>query len=578
MHAAETFRDHTISGFFATMVSNNKNKCCIMDKMLRTLLFPIFALFGTVSAHENYPANWDFGQEFLPITDLLPGNRGPGERGWVINGNVNVRLSGDNNSDGFSDLGLTQSNGENSASSQVVLLRGQGLSRGIVDALESNPESTVIVLNSALIDLNVHAIGDHNGDGVDDFVVSGRPEGGIGSTESNLYVVYGNSTLPDPVDVADLNGSNGYVVNLGFDDSHRVVNVGDRNNDGINEIGVFRSREYSSLAFDPPEIVFEEALFILFGSEENKPPLIDITELDPSIGSSVFIFEEFDANCVCVSDIFAGDFDADGRTDVAINSFPSIGASDKAEIYLNRGDTDELLSIEGDTITRQWLGSSDLNNDGHPDLTLLADPSNSNDEYFVVFGGPNLANRQAISIADIISDLGTQLMDSDWAHAKEIGDINGDGITDFVRNPNFGDTWEIIYGRAQGYVSRSGVDPINPLDKRITDSEPTPVGDINGDGLADLAFKFDASTTIIQFGQRTSAIPVTSIADTSGNGIPEIAQLKLGDPSGIRLFVSDVQTGVRTNNVRFFNDAWMPRQVHSVTINSEPAAGDASAT
>ena len=535
-----------------------------------------FATYGQASIRHRLPSvGTARGKGFLPVSNLLRENRGPGQRGWVMLGHAVVG-TGDNDGDGFDDLGLKAPFALPGGDSKTELFMGQGTSRGMTNALRGQ-SNLVINLEDEFSNVNVHPIGDHNGDGIDDLLVGGKLVGSNNVLErNNLYVIYGTSESRGQLSVSELDGSNGYVIQRGDYYFHRVFNLGDRNGDGNEEIGIFGTRDYVDF-FPDPVAINEEALFVLLGGSP-KPMNIALEEIrreevDPTIAAWIFILGATDGDTPGVDDIFPGDFDGDGRSDMAIDAFPN-NAPDEAEIWFDRGNGREILSIDdSNTFSRQWLGKADLNDDGYPDLILEADPF---DEFrhFVLFGGPALADKTSVSIADIVSELGVQLPDRRWLMAKEAGDLNGDGVSDFVLQPDYPTKiWEIVYGRAAGYVNKQGVSPVSPLETRTTDLKPNPVGDVNGDGLADLAFQFDSTTTIIRYGERTAPVPVTAVPDTSGNSTPEIAQLKLGDPAGIRLFVSDAQTGVRANNVRFFNDAWMPRQVHSVTINSEPVLG-----
>lgn len=86
---------------------------------------------------------------------------------------------------------------------------------------------------------DVHvSTGDVNGDGYDD-IIFGIVHGNVTDLENNVYVVYGKSMMAtNNIQVSDLNGSNGFVVDAEFvnDNFGAGLSSDDINGDGYDEV------------------------------------------------------------------------------------------------------------------------------------------------------------------------------------------------------------------------------------------------------------------------------------------------------------------------------------------------------
>jgi hypothetical protein len=114
---------------------------------------------------------------------------------------------------------------------------------------------------------SVSSAGDVNGDGIDDLIIGAfyaDPNGNPNAGRS--YVVFGSDTgLPNPLDLSDLNGSNGFTingVNAGDESGRSVSSAGDVNGDGIDDliIGAYRA--------DPNGNTYAGSSHVLFGQEK----------------------------------------------------------------------------------------------------------------------------------------------------------------------------------------------------------------------------------------------------------------------------------------------------------------------
>lgn len=342
----------------------------------------------------------------------------------------------------------------------------------------------------------VSGIGDINGDGFADFVIGARTSGPTGGGEA--YVIFGNGTSAD-LDLAALNPANGFTIsgsdagdNLGF----AVSSAGDINGDGLNDL-IVGARNGDDGGNNAGEA------FVIFGGTSLTD--VDISNLMPSQG---FVIEGGTAGDRAGQSVSsAGDINGDGIADLIIGS--PFGES--ATVIFGREGLDSLdlgnfseldgFVIDGASrISDSVTVAGDVNGDGFDDLILGAPRGNGS--AFVVFGGSNLddftletapANR-AIRITP---ELGN---DELGVSVSAAGDVNGDGIDDFILGARLNDSGAnnageayVIFGDtsladidlsmlmpSQGF-SISGTLAGDQLGRSVSSA-----GDVNGDGFADL--------------------------------------------------------------------------------------------
>ncbi|MEM7705620.1 MAG: integrin alpha [Pseudomonadota bacterium] len=152
-----------------------------------------------------------------------------------------VGTAGDLNGDGFDDL-FVGAPGATTAGVYVVF--GQAADYPPALDLASLDGSNGFRINDVAIlgqlGEAVSAIGDINGDGFDDLAI-GDPNRGPGdlSIPGVVYVVFGAATFPAELELSDLSGSNGFVVE-GPAGNQRLgaalAGAGDFNNDGLDDL------------------------------------------------------------------------------------------------------------------------------------------------------------------------------------------------------------------------------------------------------------------------------------------------------------------------------------------------------
>jgi len=296
-------------------------------------------------------------------------------------------------------------------------------------------------------------------------------------------------TISVPVfNLNNLNGNNGFVINgnnAGNFSGVSTSSIGDFNGDGLDDliIGAFGA--------DPNNINAAGESYVLYGSKAGFPANITPANLN---GNNGFIINGIDANGFSGGAVSsAGDLNGDGLDDIAIGAF---GAT--ANGKNNAGKTYILFGSKTPFPVRFNL--SDLNgNNGF------------------VLNGVNEFDYLGLAVS-------------------KLGDINGDSLDDLLvnapgpLNSSAGKNY-IIYGRKGGFPASLNASDINGTNGFVineTDgnsgSSVSGVGDINGDGMADLIVGTDGANpdsnipgkSYVVFGSRTGFSPVLNRAELNG--------------------------------------------------------------
>ncbi len=304
------------------------------------------------------------------------------------------------------------------------------------------------------------AVGDVNGDGQKEIVV-GAP--GFGSTdvanEGKVYVFSADGAL-----LFSLTSPNHEYGGHFF----RVA-LGDVNGDGTDEIvvGAYGENNYSGRVY-----VFSGIDRSLLMTLESPHP-----QADAYFGRSVA----------------AGDVNGDGEADILVGAeYENVGINQwQGEAYLFSGaDGSPLLTLDSANPTADGeFGTSvaigDIDGDGRGEMVVGA-PSENQD-------GEDYEGRAYIFASDgsLMARLGPP--GSAWfGSALAVGDVNGDGEREIVigapgetANGNFLQGRVYVFsGRNYGVlaaIDRPGAGPWAQFGKSLA------VGDVNGDGIPDLA-------------------------------------------------------------------------------------------
>ncbi|MEQ8318247.1 MAG: GC-type dockerin domain-anchored protein [Phycisphaerales bacterium] len=167
----------------------------------------------------------------------------------------------------------------------------------------------------------VASLGDINGDGVDDFAIGSPLETAGGRYSAGVTrVIFGRTDgFPPELDTGDLDGTNGFRIDgaMEFEASGRSISAGDINGDGLTDLAIAAPYAEGELG----------RVYVLFGDDGPKPPVIQLSDIDGSNGFVITGGGGRDRTGFATS--FVGDINGDGLDDLALGTYPSPGYGDE---------------------------------------------------------------------------------------------------------------------------------------------------------------------------------------------------------------------------------------------------------
>ncbi|WP_342596837.1 Calx-beta domain-containing protein [Cyanobacterium aponinum UTEX 3222] len=441
-----------------------------------------------------------------------------------IGGNTGFSVSGvgDVNNDLFDDFLISaptlNTQGANSANGQSYLIFGGDnwsnfLNDGVLKLSDVNTlNQRVFVFNNPLngtqLGIGLGAIGDVNNDGSPDFAMA-TPQVFPDQEESNIFVAFGHEWVGPggSLDVTKLRSDNGTVFQPPTNNEIGTVSLGgDINGDGYADTVIVDAGFGGSGG---------QIVYLSFGSDPMQPS---------TLLESVPITINNDGLILGSQTVDSGDFNNDGVEDFIVarsgstndtyatvifgNTDQSFWSSIDPNTGININDlltenggvqiTVPNISNQGDDVN---LSMGDFNGDGVDDV--LVNSANLNP--FIIFGDHDFASGTVSSINVLNQSLPIQTeINFPISSVSDVGDVNGDGFTDFallgIDEDDNSLVNYLLFGSSNldseasinlntingnnGVKMSASVPQLNLRDQGAVGSVQG-VGDINGDGVDD---------------------------------------------------------------------------------------------
>jgi hypothetical protein len=310
---------------------------------------------------------------------------------------ISVGEVGDINGDGLADIGIIDmlsDRNDRTNSGRAWVIAGSRSVANVDLSTSAGAERTLQVIDGATAEerlSNVQAVGDVNGDGLDDLAVSSytaAPWGSAASAAGSATVIFGTERSLE-VDLAEL-GEQGFTVygpqrgkdRLGIS----LASAGDVNGDGL-----------ADLVIGADSVSSTGGAAVVFGS-----PSTATVFTDPSKGYSVWACDE-------------------GGTDPTCED----SGKDPRGYWINGVSAGKKLGFGVASLP-------DVNGDGRPELVLGAQGGGT----WVVFG--SASQRRAQNLDDLTSSNGLALGGVGGQVVGNAGDLDGNGVDDVVTGASTG--------------------------------------------------------------------------------------------------------------------------------------------
>jgi hypothetical protein len=356
-----------------------------------------------------------------------------------------IYTAGDVNGDGYDDFLISGWKCGTNYTGKVYLFLGRpDINWGAQFPVEEADASFVGEHEGDFLGYYTATVGDVNGDGYDDFIITSTHNDQAAPDAGKAYLILGRAEADwgrdFPISQADAT----FLGTAAYDRLGRsAVGVGDVNGDGYGDFLI------ASIASSSAGILNAGESYLFLGRPGGAEDLWG-HDFPVAQADATFVGEgEGDEAGRRVA--WAGDVNGDGYDDFLIGSARNDhGGTDAGIGYLILGrkaaDWGRQFSLANadasfvgealhDQAGRRLSGAGDVNNDGYDDFIIGA-PHNSRGGFasgsaYVIFGRPEAdwGSQYPLREADIIyvgkPDIGVAGYDSGW-----LGDFNGDGIDD----------------------------------------------------------------------------------------------------------------------------------------------------
>ena len=377
--------------------------------------------------------------------------------GDVDNFGISVTNIGDLNGDGVNDIAVGANGDDDEGTNRGVIYIMLMNTDGSVDETIEINDNTVngpVLTNTDYWGRSIANIGDLNNDGVNDIAVGATGDdmdenddvdGGISRGAVHIMFMNTDGSIDSTVEIND-STPNGPILDDRDSFGKSIANIGDLNNDGVNDIAV-------GAPGDDDEGANRGTIHIMFmNTNGSVDSTVKISDVNTTPNGPVL--EGHDGFGASVANI--GDLNVDGVNDIIVGA---IGA--------------DCVSCVGDQAGAVYIMF--MNTDGSVDSTVEINDSTPNGP--VIIATDNLG----FSVADI-------------------GDLNGDGVNDIAvgaqQDDGLGDTIGAVHimfmntdGSIDSTVEINHSATTGPVlsDDDLFGSSIANIGDWDGDGINDIA-------------------------------------------------------------------------------------------
>lgn len=450
---------------------------------------------GPITIAENFDAQTD-------MTAITGSAAGEGL------GYSTAQNAGDINGDGIDDIVVSAPSAQSNLGEVYIFFGGTDIDSNMDVA---NADVTIVGANydpetfqnlAEYIGDSISTAGDVNGDGINDLLISARANTG------NAYVFYGKSSWQADYSVLDSD----------------IIFVGSKTQDffgmDVDIVPNFNGDQYADMIIGAsgdettPEDTMMGRLYVFYGAA-TLPDYIDKNDADFIITGS----REDDNLGIAASN--AGDVNNDGLDDIVVGAYraedTALNDTQRGRAYIFYGSPSRTGQVDASTANIVINGTDDedqlgldvayigdINGDSIDDIYVGArqavyDYTNYGVGY-VIYGAASLPGSIDAENADV-KTIGEGPWSGYAAGLATAGDLNGDGIGDFVATANYGGAVNWWSGRGFVYFGGSAlpefIESVNANVKfegsydgdKLGASVGT--GDFNDDGYSDLIFGAD---------------------------------------------------------------------------------------